>query len=381
MSAEPAGSRSCATKWKTTITTCLPLQPSPRKSNSEVEKQSVQCALPPGCRWLDLAVRKSPSGNIFCVLPSRCTLSLKESPIKSPLRIKNEVLLKLLYFTDIKKYGICIHHLTADFVSWQIIFEFLDAFLAGKDTVIEMDATFMKYCDRNKDRVLFAEHKTATLAADIAQKALKASNPMGWIELAVGGIIGLITVLMTTTSDLTKTVEVLSDEEQKLVKAAKETADAYEKQQEARKNTMDGISAEMGHLSNLAEELQTIADKNGVVKDTDKARAEFILGELNNALGTEYTMTGNIIGQYDELVDGVNELIESKKAQLLLEANEEAYTEAIQKQGEAFRDAELAEKDYLAQLDATQKAEKAYTEYEDISRLKLNSCFTIKHKI
>src|SRR5699024_8837575 len=36
--AEPAGSRSCATKWKTTITTCLPLQPSPRKSNSEVEK-------------------------------------------------------------------------------------------------------------------------------------------------------------------------------------------------------------------------------------------------------------------------------------------------------------------------------------------------------
>lgn len=208
-------------------------------------------------------------------------------------------------------------------------------------------------------------YKTATLAADIAQKALKASNPMGWIELAVGGIIGLITVLMTTTSDLTKTVEVLSDEEQKLVKAAKETADAYEKQQEARKNTMDGISAEMGHLSNLAEELQTIADKNGVVKDTDKARAEFILGELNNALGTEYTMTGNIIGQYDELVAGVNELIASKKAQLLLEANEEAYTEAIQKQGEAFRDAELAEKDYLAQLDATQKAEKAYTEYNE----------------
>ena len=27
----------------------LPLQPSPRKSNSEVEKQNVRCALPPGC--------------------------------------------------------------------------------------------------------------------------------------------------------------------------------------------------------------------------------------------------------------------------------------------------------------------------------------------
>ncbi len=70
MSAEPADSRFCATKWKTTITTCLPLRPSPRKSNSEVEKQSVRCALPPGCLWLDLAVRKSLSGNTFCVLPS-----------------------------------------------------------------------------------------------------------------------------------------------------------------------------------------------------------------------------------------------------------------------------------------------------------------------
>ena len=72
--------------------------------------------------------------------------------------IKNEGLFKLLYFTDIKKHGICIHHLAADFVSWQIIFEFLDAFLAGKNTVIETGAAFAKYCNRNKDRVLFAEH-------------------------------------------------------------------------------------------------------------------------------------------------------------------------------------------------------------------------------
>lgn len=72
--------------------------------------------------------------------------------------IKNEGLFKLLYFTDIKKYGICIHHLAVDFVSWQIIFEFLDAFFTGKNTVVETGAAFAKYCDRNKDCVLFAEH-------------------------------------------------------------------------------------------------------------------------------------------------------------------------------------------------------------------------------
>ena len=89
MSAEPADSRSCVTKWKTTITTCLLLQPSPRKSNSEVEKRSVRCALPPGCLWPDLAGRKSPSENTFCVLPSRCASSLKELPTKSPSRMWN----------------------------------------------------------------------------------------------------------------------------------------------------------------------------------------------------------------------------------------------------------------------------------------------------
>lgn len=71
--------------------------------------------------------------------------------------IENEGLFKLLHFNDIKKYGICIHHLAVDFVSWQIILEFLDAFLTDKHTIVETGAAFMKYCDRNKDCVLFSE--------------------------------------------------------------------------------------------------------------------------------------------------------------------------------------------------------------------------------
>ena len=51
------------------------------------EKRSVRCALPPGCLWPDLAGRKSPSENTFCVLPSRCASSLKELPTKSPSRM------------------------------------------------------------------------------------------------------------------------------------------------------------------------------------------------------------------------------------------------------------------------------------------------------
>lgn len=83
--------------------------------------------------------------------------------------IKNEGLFKLLYFEDIKKYGICIHHLAVDFVSWQSIFGFFDAFLKGKKKAVESDAAFTKYCDRNKDGILFAEHvDTKKSAANIS---------------------------------------------------------------------------------------------------------------------------------------------------------------------------------------------------------------------
>ncbi len=75
--------------------------------------------------------------------------------------IENEGLFKLIYFMDIKKYGICIHHLAVDFVSWQIIFEFLNAFLLGKSNLIEMGTAFSRYCERNRKSVLFAEHDTA----------------------------------------------------------------------------------------------------------------------------------------------------------------------------------------------------------------------------
>lgn len=51
------------------------------------EKQSVPSNLLPDCLWPDLAGRKSPSGNTFCVLPSQCASNSKEFPTKSPSKM------------------------------------------------------------------------------------------------------------------------------------------------------------------------------------------------------------------------------------------------------------------------------------------------------
>ena len=67
-----------------------------------------------------------------------------------------------------------------------------------------------------------------------------------------------------------------------------------------------------------------------------------ILGELNEALGTEYTMTDGIIGKYNELNGNIDELIQKKRVKAILDAQEPLYQEAINKQmQEANQIAEL----------------------------------------
>ena len=62
--------------------------------------------------------------------------------------------------------------------------------------------------------------------------------------------------------------------------------------------------------------------KNGKVKEGYEGRVDFILNELNEALGTEYKLNGNIVESYDEIVNSIDEVIQKKRAEILL-SNEE----------------------------------------------------------
>lgn len=100
--------------------------------------------------------------------------------------------------------------------------------------------------------------------------------------------------------------------------------------EEAREANLNSGLAEISHVEELKAELDKLADANGVVAKSDQARAQFILNELNNALGTEYTMTGNVIDQYSDLSAAIDDVIAKKKAEVILAAQEDAYREAIQ---------------------------------------------------
>ena len=171
--------------------------------------------------------------------------------------------------------------------------------------------------------------------AQIGLNAAMASNPIGAILTAVALLTTGLVLLAQKTKAAATVTDVLSKSQRKAVTASNEAAEAYRDTKKAADEMAAASSANIDYAKKLWEELQSLADANGRVKDSDKARAEFILGELNTALDTEYSMTGNIIKNYKEIVSAIEKVIETKRAQILLEAYEESYAAAIKNVAEA----------------------------------------------
>lgn len=118
------------------------------------------------------------------------------------------------------------------------------------------------------------------------------------------------------------------------------------------KNNAQNIVGERERIEKLWAELQTLTDETGNVKKADEERADYILHELNNALGTEYTRNGAIIEQYQTMQKEIGNLIKQKEAEALLEANKDLYTNADAKRREALQNAA----DYYAQIGEAEQA-------------------------
>jgi hypothetical protein len=102
----------------------------------------------------------------------------------------------------------------------------------------------------------------------------------------------------------------------------------------------------MGHVQSLADELRTLADASGRVKEKDEARVNFILGELKEALGEEYTLTDGVIQNYDKLKESIDKVIQSKTVNSMLEAKNADYTAALDAEAGALNAVKLAYDDF-----------------------------------
>ncbi len=169
--------------------------------------------------------------------------------------------------------------------------------------------------------------KDAMLLLNMAMNA----NPIGIVVAAVAALATGLIFLANAQSEEEKAAEDF----------AKSMADSRKEMEDFNKSIDDSMNADLSQIENvqkLKDELLTLADANGQVEEKNKSRASFILTELNKSLGTEYTMTGNIISNYKELQNNIDTLIEKKKAEIVLQAEEEKYKNAIKNRTQATED-------------------------------------------
>lgn len=195
-----------------------------------------------------------------------------------------------------------------------------------------------------------------------AFNAIMTANPIGMVVTALGALavaIGAASVASKTATDTTAESVKKTHEE---TEAILENNKALRDQQKAIDEKAEASLVEVANTERLWKELQTLCDEEGNVTDANKARAEFILNELNEALGTEYTMTGNQIDNYNELTESVYNTIESKKAEILLSAKEEKYKNALLDLTEQEETAYKKKRELIEQQNTVSEKELEYEE-------------------
>lgn len=185
--------------------------------------------------------------------------------------------------------------------------------------------------------------KAAQLSAG-AMKMFQAASSMNYIGLAIAAVAGLTAGLVL----LYKTVQKNNNEYLEAEKSLKQYNQSMKEADEARQEYLNTNMTEIKSSEDLVNELSLIVDKNGKVKDGYEDRAKFIVGELNEALGLEIKMTDGVIQNYSKLEDSVNKVIKAKRTQVLMEAQEKEYDEAIKQR-------ETAEKRYGDAVKSTQE--------------------------
>lgn len=208
---------------------------------------------------------------------------------------------------------------------------------------------------------LAANAGSATGPMGILNSLWKA-NPAAVVATSVGLLVTAMGLLYNAVTAQTEEEKLLQEQYEKREEVLNNLTTSYDSTREAAYNTAGAEIEQLDSVKLLYDELTTLADKTGKVTDKDRDRASFILNELNKALGTEYTMTGNQINQYKTMQDEIVNLINIKKAEALLGAQEEVYTQAI-------KDRQTAEKEYLeaykAWSDQKKKIDEEYGDFKD----------------
>ena len=214
------------------------------------------------------------------------------------------------------------------------------------------------------------------VATNKTTSSVKSVNNLAKVFGAITSPVGLATTAITLTAGAVAYMNQKANEIPKTLQDAMTEMENYKEEHQSFREEIDKSTessmSEITNVEKLRNELSTLVDENGRVKEAYKDRVAFILKELNEALGTEYTMTDNVINQYKTLQDEIDTLILKKKAQVVLENEEAKYSEALNNKEEAYQKMIDAQNEYNKALEG-----KTYEQYfEDLKQNYIDAGYT-----
>jgi hypothetical protein len=209
---------------------------------------------------------------------------------------------------------------------------------------------------------------TAGALGNIASGALLGSQFGAW-GAVIGGVSGAFVSLISAMQGYKSEAEKYADSVNETTDKTKEYLQTLKDQKNAIEEQLTVNLTMTGVHQRLVDELEDIVDANGKVKTGYEDRAKFILNELSQAYGIEYSITDGIIDKYQEYINKTKELIKQKEAEYLLEANREAYLNALKDESKLY-DTMISQRDNYnnavkKQEEHEEKLRKSWEKYQD----------------
>lgn len=187
-----------------------------------------------------------------------------------------------------------------------------------------------------------------------ALNAIMSANPAVLIAGAIAALVGGMALYATTVNQADAEQEAFNAKMDELGSNIESNQRSLDNLKESMENTGSSIEASVAPVEKWRDGLNDAFDSAGKVKEGCEDTANYILNQLNEAMGTSYSLTTDgfiqdnegVKQSLEEVNQSIDAYIQSLKQKAVQEATTTQYTEAIQNQSEAQKNLTDAQKAY-----------------------------------
>lgn len=187
-----------------------------------------------------------------------------------------------------------------------------------------------------------------------ALNAIMSANPAVLIAGAIAALVGGLALYATIVNQADAEQEAFNAKMDELGSNIESNQRSLDNLKESMENTGSSIEASVAPVEKWKEGLNDAFDSTGKVKEGCEDTANYILNQLNEAMGTSYSLTTDgfiqdnegVKQSLEEVNQSIDAYIQSLKQKAVQEATATQYTEAIQNQSEAQKNLTDAQKAY-----------------------------------